>query len=215
MKRRVQPEYLDSLDFQDPEARKSRCNLLTINRAMGNFRWIKRTLRAASSSERRLLEIGAGDGALASRLLTKSSDSLSYTGVDLAPAPPSLPKGAAWRQTDLLTYSGYSNADVLVANLILHHFEKHELIRLGKTIRDSSIRRLIISEPHRRTLHKYQVQAGRLAGFNRITLHDARVSIDAGFRGGELPELLGLNNEGWSWRTEITWLGAYRLEASR
>jgi hypothetical protein len=54
-----------------------------------------------------------------------------------------------------------------------------------------------------------------LIGANHVTLHDAHVSIAAGFRGTELPRALGLDNKIWTWRHTTTIRGAYRLIAQR
>jgi hypothetical protein len=54
-----------------------------------------------------------------------------------------------------------------------------------------------------------------LIGANHVSRHDANVSIAAGFRGDELPGLLGLEPERWTWRCTTTLLGAYHLIAWR
>ncbi|MEO1844804.1 MAG: hypothetical protein ABGZ37_11065, partial [Akkermansiaceae bacterium] len=57
----VQPELLDELPFDDPDALRSRRDLRFINGVMGNFRWMRR--RLAGRAEGRVIELGAGDGA--------------------------------------------------------------------------------------------------------------------------------------------------------
>jgi len=54
-----------------------------------------------------------------------------------------------------------------------------------------------------------------LLGANRVSLHDAHVSVAAGFRGDELPEMLGLRQPQWRWSCHTTMLGAYRMVARR
>jgi len=56
---------------------------------------------------------------------------------------------------------------------------------------------------------------GPLLGANHITLHDARISIAAGFLGDELPQALGLTAGRWKWKCEISLFGAYRMIAHR
>jgi len=48
-----------------------------------------------------------------------------------------------------------------------------------------------------------------------ITRHDARVSIEAGFRGKELPHLLNLDPALWQTTLIETFFGAYRMLAVR
>jgi hypothetical protein len=54
-----------------------------------------------------------------------------------------------------------------------------------------------------------------LFGANHVSLHDAHVSIAAGFRDEELPRSLGLSRD--HWRIECSWttLGLYRMIAVR
>ena len=54
-----------------------------------------------------------------------------------------------------------------------------------------------------------------LFGASHVTRHDAVVSIAAGFRAGELPELLGFDDGNWDYRCHTTALGAYRMVAIR
>ena len=54
-----------------------------------------------------------------------------------------------------------------------------------------------------------------LFGANHVTQHDAHVSIAAGFVGDELPRALGLEHRAWKFHCEATWLGGYRMIASR
>ena len=50
---------------------------------------------------------------------------------------------------------------------------------------------------------------------NPVTLHDARISIAAGFRRDELPRFLGLDATEWDFRCRATLLGSYRMVAVR
>lgn len=193
----------------------SRRDLVKINHLMGNFRWMRRQIRRSRPSKQdRLLEIGAGDGSLAKKLI-RAHDTVDYHALDQCGPPEGWPSRARWHSADLLHFTGYSDYTHLLANLILHHFTEKELRQLGVRIRESSIRCIIASEPCRRSLHKLQLRAGKWIGFNYVTLNDGCVSIDAGFRADELPELLGLATDAWSWSVDETWMGAYRMRADK
>ncbi|CAA6679197.1 MULTISPECIES: class I SAM-dependent methyltransferase [unclassified Lentimonas] len=213
MIRCVTPEILDSLEPEHPDAIGSRRDLRIINRLMGNRSWLLRQVAQLTDS-RRYLEIGAGQGALAKDLITRLSLT-RYTALDFAPQPDDWPATAHWVQGDLLSADCFQDADVLIASLILHHFTDDQLGVIGKRIEDSSVQTMLVCEPCRRGLHKLQLAAGRLIGFNHVTLHDGAVSIDAGFRRAELPQLLGLNPKAWQLSIEENWMGAYRMSASR
>jgi len=215
MQRTVQLEILDHLPACNIDAIASRRDLVKINCLMGNFRW----MRSAIKSERnraalRYLEIGAGDGHLGQRLI-RSASIEHYDAIDLSSRPNSWPQSAQWFARDLLSFDGYGDYTHIVANLILHHFESVQLAELGESIQRSGVRCILANEPCRRALHKYQLRAGKLIGFNYVTLNDGCVSIDAGFRGDELPELLGLSREQWTWQISETLMGAYRMRAER
>lgn len=215
MRRSVQPEILDGLPACNLHAIASRRDLLRINHLMGNYRWLLRTVRRAGvSANHRLLEIGAGDGTLTKRL-ARALPASSVHALDLCGPPTDWPDPDTWISGDLLKFQKFANYTHLIANLILHHFEDESLHALGQTLDQSGIRKIIACEPCRRPLHTYQLRAGKWIGFNHVTLHDGVVSVRAGFRGDELPNLLGLARDRWSWSVRETWMGAYRLEASR
>ena len=210
MKRMVQPEILDALPHDDPQAIRSRRDLRLINALMGNFRWLRR--RIAAHGGGRIVELGAGDGGLLARL---ASDGRETTGIDFAPRPESLVEAVQWIQGDIFEQLGEAvqgDAVIVVANLFLHHFEPRELGKIGELIRDARV--LCFAEPYRSPLAMAQGYA-LWPLVNRVTRQDMMVSIKAGFKKGELPALLKLNSDHWLLNEQCTWRGGYRLLASR
>ncbi|MES2475774.1 MAG: class I SAM-dependent methyltransferase [Verrucomicrobiota bacterium] len=207
----VIPEILDHLPADDPEAMRSRRDLSRINFLMGNERWIRREVRRFPAAARRgMVEIGAGDGALCHRLAQDFPDA-PVSAYDLAPRPAGAGR-VDWHQGDLFKMPPPAPGGVLVANLFLHHFEAPALVRLGKWM--EGFERLIFNEPDRAQLP--HVLGCALDPFvNRVTRHDMQVSIDAGFRKGELTDALGLLDNRWHIRETSTWRGSRRVVASR
>ncbi len=212
--RQVLPELLDSLPHHDPAAVRSRDELHLINRIMGNHHWICRTLENPLFKDHRVLELGAGDGSLARRVWNKGIvPTARWSALDLAPKPDEWPSDSAWHQCDLFTLPSLPEAEVIVANLFLHHFQDNQLTYLGKRL-PKSCRFLIACEPARRMLHTLQGHLlTSVAEFSHVTKHDMLVSIRAGFIDDELPRALGL--EGWQTQITTTSLGAYRFTAWR
>lgn len=213
MDRRVEAEWLDELAEEDERARGSRRDLRIINYLMGNERWVVRRV-AGRGVQGLVVEMGAGAGCLGEKLV-RAVGGIRWRGVDLAGRPEGLGRSLEWKQSDLREAAVYTGCAAVVGSLVLHHFEAGELERLGGVFSESSARHIWVVEPRRGELHSWQLRAGLLLGFNGITLHDGVVSVRAGFRGEELPELLRLADGGWEWRLEESWLGAYRLEAWR
>ncbi|MGB0327546.1 MAG: class I SAM-dependent methyltransferase [Akkermansiaceae bacterium] len=200
MERVVCPEILDSLAGDDPRAVRSRRDLRLINVLMGNERWIlKQEMKGA------LIELGAGEG----QLTRKLSMNHKVTGLDFQERPEELE--VAWLSGNLFETLPRVDGDTVVANLILHHFQDHDLKRLGGLIKKR--RRLIAVEPWR---HRIALWEGRLLWpvINEVTRHDMIVSIRAGFRKGDLPRLLDLGPE-WEWREEVSLLGGIHVLAWR
>lgn len=212
MPRTIQPELLDSLSPQDPDALHNRRDLRLTNRLMGNYRWFARTLPQYVRANEPVLELGAGTGELGLHL---QSLGLNVDGLDLWPRPDTWPVSQQWHQDDLLTFSGYGPYRTITGNLIFHQFNDADLAKIGAAIRPYA-NTIVACEPTRRRLSQFFYRiAGPMLGVNYVSLHDAHVSIDAGFQGAELPRLLGLDSREWNATCSTTSLGAYRMVAVR
>lgn len=200
MQRVVQPELLDSLPGNDPEAMRSRRDLRMINFLMGNERWILNQL-----GEGGVVELGAGSGDLTSRIARERE----VTGLDFQEKPKALE--CDWLKGDLFDTFERARGETVVANLILHHFKEDGLERLGRLIR--SRRKLVAVEPWRSRIPL--VEGGLIWPLiNRVTRHDMMVSIRAGFQKGELSELLKLGDD-WEWREVVSLRGGMRIVAEK
>ena len=211
MQRLVEPEILDQLPADDPEAIRSRRDLRGINFLMGNERWLVRRISQLPAARKGVWEIGAGEGKLLGRLAMHHPE-MPLTGCDFAPRPAGLPERIVWRQGDVFDQLAPTAGGVLVANLFLHHFDDLSLARFGSLL--THFDAVCLNEPHRSS--GAMAQARLLLPFvGAVTRHDMLVSIRAGFRRGELPERLGLTAGGWRVREETTWRGALRVVAWR
>lgn len=212
MNRACQPELLDSLPHDHPDAAHNRRDLRIINRVLRNRRWFEATLPTIMRDGECALELGAGMGELARGLHERA---IPVDGLDLWPRPQAWPQERKWHVADLRRFEGYDSYAVIIGNLIFHQFDDAELAALGSKIRRSA-RAILACEPERSRVSQL-VFAGvaPLFGANHITLHDARVSIKAGFRGDELPHALGLDDGSWSCSCTTSALGVNRMIAVR
>lgn len=210
--RRVQPEILDSLPEDAPAALRSRRDLRILNRLMGNGAWIRRTVAARGRKGERVLEIGAGDGALGLEMMAAGLGPVA--GLDVVRRPPAWPNQATWFQTSVFDFVSWPDYPVVVASLVFHHFKADELAELGAQL-SRGARLVVISEPlrARRAAWLFALACPLIAA-DAVTRHDGRVSIEAGFRRDELAVFLKLDPREWTWRVRET-LTAYRFVAER
>lgn len=212
MKRTLTPEILDSLPPDDPAARHSRRDLRVFNAVLGGARWVRRMVASLARGGESILEIGAGTGELGARL---AQDGFVPDGLDRNARPDDWPAVARWLQIDALAFAEWHEYEVVIGNLIFHHFDAEELRTLGGRMA-AHIRLIVVCEPlRRRIFQRLFAVLCALTGANDVSRHDGRVSIEAGFLGDELPQLLDLDPAIWRWRVTHTFRGMYRMVAQR
>lgn len=206
--RKLTPELLDHLPHDDPGAIASRKDLARINLFMGNESWI---LRQIPKSANRITEIGAGEGQLISKI-AKHFLTAEIQAYDLAPEPKNLPKSINWICGDIFEQKPTINGGILIANLFLHHFTNTQLEELSPWLQSFDV--LIFNEPLRA---KIPLLMGKLAHplIHPITRHDMRVSIEAGFRPGELSSTLKLNPAQFISKETQTLRGSIRFSSTK
>ena len=210
MKRVLKSEWLDELPASDGRAIRSRRDLRRINLWMGNAVIVTRALQAMAVPSRpvQVADLGAGDGtfllSVAKRLAPrwpKTEAVLVDRQEVVAPETRAALRQLGWRvriveadACDWLKDGTVEIADVILANLFLHHFNEEELRSLlqfaaGKT------GRFIACEPRR---FRWGACCARLLGVigcNDVTRHDAGISIRAGFTENELSRLWPTNGD--------------------
>jgi len=220
MLRVVEPELLDELPAQAPDAQRSRCDLVRINALMGHAEMIRKHLQR--SRAKRVVDIGAGDGTLLASALKGISGIQEVVLVDRqiivsdrtltalrsragkitvleadvfqwlrSPPNPSANLVHAIDETNIASESrlqaesGEIVATAIIANLFLHHFQGTQLGELLKLAADRCDL-FIACEPRRGAWPGFAASLLGLIGCNRVTRHDARISVRAGFRDREL-----------------------------
>jgi hypothetical protein len=210
--RRIEPEWLDTLEALDPRARRARRDLRLVNALMGNARIVARELAASlAPGARRIAEIGAGEGAFllaVARSRALRGTRLQATLVDRQPCADRSALEAfdarGWQAVFLqcdafewLAASGGPPCDAIVANLFLHHFEADAAGRM-LALAAARTRLFIACEPRRSAAGLAGASLLGAVGCNDVTRHDAVVSVRAGFRGREISSLWP--RAGWTLR---------------
>lgn len=204
MERSLQAELLDELPANDPRAVGSRRDLRRINALMGNARLMVRAVRltASRAGPRRIVDLGAGDGAFlldwARRipslapgtevLLVDRHDSADASIVAALSARGFSPRRV---QADALEWLRKQPAEAgtwVLANLSLHHFTAESLRALFQALAEKA-ELFCACEPRRDWWSLFASRMLGLIGANAVTRHDAVVSVRAGFQGKELSAL--------------------------
>ena len=212
MQRRIEPELLDSLSPDDPRAIRSRKDLRRINAFMGNPKIIAHELRGIfnGTSPKTIVDIGAGDGLLmlgvakeiahnCNGLAVRFVDRQSIVSQQTLAALQNLGWRAAMSQTDILDWLAQPSgeqADVMIANLFLHHFTDPQLSKLLTAI-SSRVRTFIAVEPRRWRWALFFSGLVPFIGCSSVTRHDALASVRAGFAGREISKLWPAG-DGWA-----------------
>jgi hypothetical protein len=206
--RTLEAEWLDHLPGSDPRARRARRDLARINALMLQAGIMARLLRDIGGA-RRMIDLGTGDGTFMLRVLRKLPRPAHGTEVvlvdqrDIISAESragfgSLGYRVSVAATDIFGFLERSGAaDVICANLFLHHFTEGQLQRLF-ALAAQKAPAFIACEPRRGALPLFASRLLWAVGCNDVTRHDAVVSVKAGFAGAELSALWP--HEGWAVR---------------
>jgi SAM-dependent methyltransferase len=202
--RSVEPELLDQMAADDPRVIRARRDLKRLNAVILQTGIMVRLLAQhwGDSQPHTILDLGCGDGTFmlsVSRRLAARWPGVTVTLLDQQSIVSRQTRDAftalGWKAetiaADVFAYLDEIKSpgvDIVTTNLFLHHFEPEPLRRLlGSAAR--SARLLVACEPRR---NKFALRASRLLwaiGCNEVSLHDAIVSVRAGFSDQELSAL--------------------------
>jgi hypothetical protein len=207
----VTAEILDSLPANDPDAQRSRRDLIRVDRVMGNTRWMLRKIRALTAINGPIVEIGAGDGRLSSKLLT-DFPKRHICALDICPRPENLHPAVKWIPGDFFQTLESATGGICMGSLILHHFSDEALRKLGGKLQ--AFDALVFCEPLRSRI-SLGISAIATPLVGQVTRHDMPASIRAGFLPGELAKVLGLEISAWNFSEKTTCRGGLRFCAVR
>ena len=204
MERIVLPELLDVLPPQDQSALRSRRDLRRVNAWMRHPQIMAGILQKnlIHQDARQIVELGAGDGhfllSVAKRLQGKWPGAQA-TLVDrldaLDPQTQAQFKQMGWNiraetaeASEWLRQASPNPTGAVISNLFFHQFETQPLAELLRLAANAS--RLVVAlEPRRAWLPRLCGRLLWVIGCGPVTMHDAHISIRAGFAGSELSAL--------------------------
>jgi hypothetical protein len=196
MPRKLVPEILDHLPPDDPRALRSRRDLARINAVMRQPSIMAQAL-AKSPPPRVIADLGSGDGrfmlAVARRLARRWSgvqllvcDQQEIVTAQTQAAFARLGWRCDVRRGDI--FQTLPQADIITANLFLHHFDDAALAVL-LALAASRTRAFVACEPRRSRFAELGAHMVWALGANDVTRHDAVASVRAGFNGKDLASL--------------------------
>jgi hypothetical protein len=202
--RTVEPELLDHMPADDQAVIRARRDLKRLNAVILQSGIMAPILARQWAHERprTILDLGSGDGTFklsVARRLAPRWPGVAVTLLDSQSIVSPLTRDAfaamGWSVEtvsadvfDHLEGIKPPGVDIITTNLFLHHFGPEQLTRL-LALAARSARLVVACEPRR---NKFALRASRLSwaiGCNKISLHDAIVSVRAGFSGKELSAL--------------------------
>lgn len=230
MQRIVEPEISDHLPTSDPRAQQVRRDLRRINTLMGNPGIIARELLRlpATTQPRRLWELGCGDGKLLLDVackLPRGWGPVEAVLIDrqnfISPATLAEFQSLGWHVrlevADIFDWlkrqSSDAVADVITANMFLHHFPGDRLSELLH-LAAAHTQAFIACEPRRFRRAVVSCHLLWFLGCSKITRHDALASVRAGFQANELTRLWP-QHQGWQLRETLANYGSHLFVATR
>jgi hypothetical protein len=198
LSRTLVPEWLDLLAADDPRARGSRRDLVRINFVMRQQAIMSQLLRPLAAP-RRLADLGSGDGrfllGVAQRLARHwpRVTVLILDRHDIVSAQTRRGFAALGWTCETITGDIFEtlpqlDADIVTANLFLHHLDEAALGRLLRLTAQKA-RGFAACEPRRSPAALLASRMVFALACNAVTRHDAVASVRAGFAARELSGL--------------------------
>src|SRR5689334_447302 len=185
----IRPEWLDSQSPEDATA--SLNDLVKINRLLGGHAVLRKTMdRLAGPDEQfTLLDVGAASGDMGACIRARYPHavvtSLDYKADHLATAAEPRVCGDAFR----MPFASRS-FDFVHCSLFLHHFPDTEVVELLRSFAHLATRAVVLTDLERHPLAYYFIPFTKwIFGWDRITLHDGPISVEAAFHANELQAL--------------------------
>jgi hypothetical protein len=207
--RRLTPELLDLLPPDDPQAVRSRRDLARINGVMFQHAIMARAL-SHLPPPRHIADLGGGDArfmlGVAKRLAPRwpgvavlVCDQQDIVSAATRAAFARLGWSVEVRRGDI--FETLPQADIITANLFLHHFDDAALTGL-LALAATRAPAFVACEPRRSRFAWLAAHLVFALGANAVTRHDAVVSVEAGFTKRELSALWP---PGWKLREQMAW----------
>jgi ubiquinone/menaquinone biosynthesis C-methylase UbiE len=185
----IKPEWLDSQPPEDATA--SLNDLVRINRLLGGHSVLRKTMELVAGPEESFtfLDVGAASGDMGASLRSAYPGALvtsfDYKFDHLATASEPRVCGDAFQMP-----FGPRSFDFVHCSLFLHHFGNAGVVKLLSNFAEVARRAVVVTDLERHPLAYYFLPLTKwIFGWDRITLHDGPISVEAAFHADELRNL--------------------------
>jgi 2-polyprenyl-3-methyl-5-hydroxy-6-metoxy-1,4-benzoquinol methylase len=198
----TRPEWMDVADTASPELERDLANLESLNRRFGGRSVVLDCLGPLLQAGKplRILDLGTGGGDIPRAVVRRARELLcpvTITAVDRQ--EPTLQIAAKWSanfpeirfvQADILNFAPETPCDVVMCNLVLHHLDESDAIRLLRRCREIAGRAALVTDLRRSRLAQAGIFAVTEVLYREpMTRHDARLSAERAFSFTELRKL--------------------------
>ncbi len=196
------PEWMDVAQTASPELEQDLLNLESLNRRFGAHQLVLRHLEPLLQRRQplRIVDLGTGAGDIPRIIVTRARElgcPVLITAVDRQqPTLQIAEKMSAefpeirFVQSDILTFAEGSLYDIVMCNLVLHHLDETDAIRLLRRCRELTKGVSLVTDLRRSRLAQLGIYAVTgLVYRDAMTRHDARLSAERAFSFPELHKL--------------------------
>lgn len=196
------PELMDVAEAATPALERDLANLESLNRRFGAHKLVLDHVAPllARRQPLRLLDLGTGAGDIPREIVLRARRAgcpVLLTAVDRQePTLVIARKFAAdfpeirFVQDDILTFTEDNPFDVVTCNLVLHHLEESDAIRLLRRCRELTRGAALVTDLRRSRLAQAGIVAVTALFYREpMTRHDARLSAERAFSFAELGKL--------------------------
>lgn len=189
----LKPELLDTLP--PDEARASLNDLVRLNARWGGLSTLRKLMQQEApeaNEEFSFLDVGAASGDMGAevrRLYPRSHvTSLDYLPTHLRAGADAFSNAVAGDAFALPVKD--ESFDFVFCSLFLHHFTNGQIVELLSGFRRAARRAVLVIDLERHPVSYYFMAWTRpLFGWDPVTVHDGAISVEAGFKTGELIDL--------------------------
>ena len=198
----TRPEWMDVAETASPELERDLANLESLNRRFGAHKLVLDYLTPllARRQPLRIVDLGTGAADIPRVLVQRARElgcPVIVTAIDRQqPTLEIAEKFSAgypeirFQRADFLTFSEGTLYDIVLCNLVLHHLEESDAIRLLRRCRELTKGVALVTDLRRSRLAQTAIFAvTELVYREPMTRHDARLSAQRAFSFPELRKL--------------------------